>query len=203
MGRDLNIFTWNCEGLESKKQEVDKLIFELDPIAFCLQDTRLSQAREKFYTFKNYTSYFKSVGPYASGVALYIKTGILQSEVELATPLQAVAARATMKGKTYILASIYVPPSTQPTASDFDHLISHFKYPYLLNGDFNAHSPYWNASFTSARGGTIESVIDKHHLIPLNTIDKTHWNRAHNTYSLVDLSLAHPAIFMDLSLIHI
>ena len=43
----------------------------------------------------------------------------------------------------------------------------------------------------------MEQVIDKHHLIPLNITENTHWNRAHNTYSLVDLSLSHPAIFLD------
>ena len=111
--------------------------------------------------------------------------------------LQVVAARATIKGKTYIFSSIYVPPSTHPTVADFDHLLVQFKDPYLLNGDYNAHSPYWNASYTNPRGDVMEEVIDKHHLLPLNITEKTHWNRAHQTYSLVDLSLSHPAIFMD------
>ena len=197
MGRDLNIFTWNCEGLESKKQEVYKLISEIDPVAFCLQDTRLTKARQSFYQFNNYKAYFKSIGPYASGVALYIKKNIPQSEVDLTTNLQAVAARATMKGKTYILSSIYVPPSTRPTIADFDQMIMKFNYPYLMNGDYNAHSPYWNALSTCDRGDVVEAVIDKHHLLPLNITEKTHWNRGHNTYSLVDLSLSHPAIYMD------
>ena len=115
----------------------------------------------------------------------------------LTSNLQVVAARATLKGKTYIFSSIYVPPSTQPTLAEFDHLLFQFKDPYLLNGDYNAHSPYWNALFTSPRGDVMEKVIDKHHLLPLNITEKTHWNRAHQTYSLVDLSLSHPAIFMD------
>ena len=128
---------------------------------------------------------------------MYIKKNIPQSRVDLTSNLQVVAARATIKGKTYILTSMYVPPSTNPTVADFDRLIVQFKDPYLLNGDLNAHSPYWNAAFTSPRGDVMEQIIDKHHLLPLNITDKTHWNRAHNTYSLVDLSLSHPAIFMD------
>ena len=106
----MNIFTWNCEGLGSKKQEVDKLIVDLDPVAFCLQDTRLTKPREKFFEFNNYKSYFKSIGPTASGVALYIKKNIPQSQVTFTTNLQAGAARATMKGKTYILSSNMFPP---------------------------------------------------------------------------------------------
>ena len=173
------------------------MISDLDPAGFCLQDTRLTKAREQFFQFKGYQSYFKSIGSTASGVALYIKKSIPQSEVTLRSNLQVVAARATMKGKTYILSSIYVPPSTHPTVADFDHLLAQFQLPYLLNCDLNAHSPYWNASYTSPRGKTIETIIDKHHLLPLNITEKTHWNRAHNTYSLVDLSLSHPAIFLD------
>ena len=199
MGRslDLKFFTWNCEGLDSKKQEVDKLIGDLDPFGFCLQDTRLTKAREKFYQFAGYQSYFKSIGPTASGVALYIKKNIPQSEVIIRSNLQVVAARATLKGKTYILSSLYVPPSTQPTVADFDHLFTQFQLPYLLNCDSNAHSSYWNSPHTTPRGRTFEEVIDKHHLLPLNITQMTHWNRAHNTYSLIDLSLSHPAIFLD------
>ena len=173
MDRSYKTFTWNCEGLESKKQEVDILISDHDPIAFCLQDTRLTEAREKFYEFKGYKSYFKSIGPRASGVALYIKKNIPQSQVALTSNLQVVAARATLKGKTYIFSSIYVPPSTQPTVAEFDRLLFQFKNPYLLNGDYNAHSPYWNALTTSPRGAVMEEVIDKHHLLPLNPSSTT------------------------------
>ena len=42
------IITWNCEGAQSKKQEVDILISDENPLAICLQDTRLTEETENF-----------------------------------------------------------------------------------------------------------------------------------------------------------
>ena len=103
-----------------------------------------------------------------------------------------------MKGKTYVLTSIYVPPSFVPSVSDFDSFIHQLNSSaYFLNGDINAHSPYWGATRTCKRGEVTEKVIDRYSLIPINVSDKTFWSRAHNTFSLVDLTLAHPSIFLD------
>ncbi len=179
-----------------QKQELDILIADENPVGICLQDTRLTTDTEKFLQFNGYTTYFKSIGPYASGVALYIKKTVPQSQVTMTTNLQALAVRVTLKGKTYVITSIYVPPSTVPTISDFDSFITNLKSSsYILNGDINAHSPYWGAKTTCPRGKVIEPIIEKHHLIPINTQDDTFFSRAHNSYSLVDLTLAHPSIF--------
>ena len=163
------ILTWNCEGAQSKQEEVENLISSHNPVAICLQDTRLTAESEKKLEFEGYKSYFKSISSYASGVALYVKKTVPQSEVIMTTNLQALAVRATLKGKTYILTSIYIPPSTVPSISDFDSFISNLKSTsYILNGDINAHSPYWGAKTTCPRGKVVEPVIEKHNLIPIN-----------------------------------
>ena len=172
------ILTWNCEGAQSKQEEVENLISSHNPVAICLQDTRLTAESEKKLEFEGYKSYFKSISSYASGVALYVKKTVPQSEVIMTTNLQALAVRATLKGKTYILTSIYIPPSTVPSISDFDSFISNLKSSsYILNGDINAHSPYWGAKTTCPRGKVVEPVIEKHNLIPINIKDYTFWSR--------------------------
>ena len=192
------IITWNCEGAQSKEEEIEKLIHSHNPVAVCLQDTRLTTESEKKLEFEGYKPYFKSISPYASGVALYVKKTVPQSEVIMTTNLQALAVRVTLKGKTYVLTSIYVPPSTVPSISDFDSFITNLKSSsYLLNGDINAHSPYWGAKTTCPRGRVVEPIIEKHNLIPINIKDHTFWSRAHNSFSLVDLTLAHPSIYLD------
>ena len=194
------ILSWNCEGLHSKKQEVDLLISEHNPAAVCLQDTRLTEDREDSYRFPGYKPYFKSIGSHASGVVILVKKSIPQSQVILSTNLQALAVRVTMKGKTYVLTSLYIPPSTVPTITDFDSLIHQLdSRSYLLNGDWNAHSPLWGATKTCPRGDVAEDVLSKYDVIPINITDKTFWSRAHNTYSLVDLTFAHASIFLDFS----
>ena len=197
-GKRTLILTWNCESLPSKKLDADILIAEKNPVAFCFQDTRLTADTESEYNFTGYTPYFKSVDTSASGVAIYIKNTVPQSRVPLNTNLQAVAVRVTLNGKTYIITSIYIPPSSSPTLREFDHLISQFKSTsYFLNGDLNAHSLLWGASRTCPRGTVVEQVLDKYHLIPINITHDTFLSRAHGTYSLLDLTLAHPSIYMD------
>ena len=144
-----------------------------------------------------YKPYFHSINNRASGVVIYVRNDIPQSEIPLASPLQAVAVRVTVGRKTYILTSIYIPPSTTPTIAEFNSIISKFRTRYLINGDLNAHSVLLGSQFTCERGRVAEELLNRHSLVPLNTTAKTHWNRAHNTYSLVDHTLAHPAIAMD------
>ena len=197
-GIGTKILTWNCESLPAKKQELDILIAEQNPVAICLQDTRLTKESEDKYKITGYTPYFKSIDTSASGVAIYIKNTIPQSRVTIVTNLQALAVRATMKGKTYIVTSIYIPPSSIPSFQDFDSFISQLKSnSYFLNGDLNAHSIFWGATRTCPRGRVAEQVLDKHNLIPINTTHTTFLSRAHGTYSLVDLTLAHPSIYLD------
>ena len=192
------ILIWNCESLHSKKQEVDILIAKHNPAVVCLQDTRLTSDRESFYKFPGYTPYFKSIGSNASGVAILVKNTIPQSQISISTNLQALAVRVTMKGKTYVITSLYIPPSSIPTISDLDSFISQLdSRAYLLNGDLNAHSPLWGANKTCPRGDLVEEVLNKYDVIPINISDKTFWSRAHNTYSLVDLSIAHASVFLD------
>ena len=154
-GIGTKILTWNCESLPAKKQELDLLIAEQNPVAICLQDTRLTKESEDKYKITGYTPYFKSIDTSASGVAIYIKNTIPQSRVTIVTNLQALAVRATMKGKTYIVTSIYIPPSSIPSFQDFDSFISQLKSnSYFLNGDLNAHSIFWGATMASFYGAT-------------------------------------------------
>merc|ERR1711963_1307728 len=99
-----------------------------------------------------YKPYFHSINNRASGVLIYVRNDIPQSEIPLASPLQAVAVRVTVGGKTYILTSIYIPPSSTPTIADFNSIISKFRTRYLINGDLNAHSVLLGSQHTCERG---------------------------------------------------
>ena len=117
-----------------------------------------------------YKRYFHSINNRASGVVIYVRNDIPQSEIPLASPLQAVAVCATVGRKTYILTSIYIPPSTTPSIADFNSLISKFKTRYLINGDLNAHSVLLGSQYTCERGRIAEELLNRHNVIPLNTV---------------------------------
>ena len=161
------IIQWNCVSLNTHRLNLDLLISKYSPSVVCLQETRLTPNTNM--TFKNYTEYFKSNENGFGGVGILVKNTILQSPVTLRSNLQAVAVRVTIKGKAYIICSIYLPPSSSPQKSDFDHTIRQFDQPFLLCGDFNAHSPLWSAESTSGHGSLMEYVIENNYLVPLNS----------------------------------
>ena len=72
-------------------------------------------------------------------------------------------------------------------------------YRYLILGDFNGHSHLWGAYQETERGKVVEKLIDRHNLILLNDSVHTRFDTYHQTSSLLDLSLCHPSIYMDVA----
>lgn len=188
------IIQWNCVSLNTHFINLELLLKKYSPAVICLQETRLKPNSK--LKLKGYTEYYKSNSNGLGGVGILVKNTILQSSVVLHSSLQAVAVCVTIRGKPYIVSSIYLPPSSNPQKSDFDNLIQQFNKPYLLCGDFNAHSPIWGANDTEGHGKVLEDVMEENYLVPLNISEHT-WHKPRCKPSLIDLSLAHPSIYLD------
>ena len=78
-------------------------------------------------------------------------------------------------------------------------MINSFSSRYLILGDFNGHSHLWGANQENERGKIVEKLIDRHNLILLNDSVHTRFDTYHQTSSLLDLSLSHPSIYMDVA----
>ena len=78
-------------------------------------------------------------------------------------------------------------------------MIKSFSSRYLVLGDFNGHSYLWGANQENERGKAVEHLIDSHNLILLNDSVHTRFDTYHQTSSLLDLSLCHPSIYMDVA----
>ena len=50
-----SIIQWNCRGLKKKLEEIQLLIKELNPVAFCIQETMLKD--DDPFSVKNYAIY--------------------------------------------------------------------------------------------------------------------------------------------------
>ena len=105
----------------------------------------------------------------------------------------------TINNKTYTVASVYVPPSGTLNELAFDRMIKSFSSRYLVLGDFNGHNHLWGANQENERGKVVEHLIDSHNLILLNDSVHTRFDTYHQTSSLLDLSLCHPFIYMDVA----
>ena len=195
MAGDL-ILQWNCVSLNTHRHEVDLIISRYSPSVLCLQETRLKP--NKPMTFRGYTEYYKSTENGLGGVGILVKNNLVQSAVTLRSSLQAVAVCVTIRGKAYIISSIYIPPLSNPPKLYYDNIVKQFDKPYLLCGDFNAHSTLWACHETNDHGKILEEFLEDQSLVPLNTTEHTRY-RASNRPSLIDLSLAHPSIYLDFS----
>ena len=93
-----------------------KLSKQYKPAVIALQETLLTNS--KLLTFSGFNILTKnSLNDRATGgVALLINNSHLFSEVQLNTPLQAVAARVTLS-KAVTVCNIYIPPSVDVSLS--------------------------------------------------------------------------------------
>ena len=78
-------------------------------------------------------------------------------------------------------------------------MIKSFSSRYLALGEFNGHSHLWGANQENERGKVVEHLIDSHNPILLNNSVHTRFDTYHQTSSLLDLSLCHPSIYMDVA----
>ena len=85
------------------------------------------------------------------------------------------------------------------THADLSCRTNSFSSWYLILGDFNGHSHLWGANQENERGKIVEKLIDRHNLILLNDSVHTRFDTYHQTSSLLDISLCHPSIYMDVA----
>ena len=198
------ILQWNCQGLKSKREQLDYLISKYHPAVICLQETMLPPEIEElqknnkplpsYLNIKGYTPYFKCRFTGRNGVALYVRNkGTIHSHISLNTSLQSLAIRLTVQGKKFIVCSHYSPcdPRRTPTEGKFQHLINQFKIPYLICLDANAHNTLWSSSHTDIPGEILETILENNDLGLLNSTCPTRGN------AVLDLTISHSELMLD------
>ena len=193
------IIQWNCRGIKANRNELLLLLMDLEPAIICLQETFLKTNDD--IIIKNYKAYnyIHNTGHQASGGAsILIRNDIPQSKINLNTDLQAVAIKATLH-KTINICSLYIPPHEPIKEDKINNIIQQLPTPYILLGDFNSHNIIWGSKNTNQKGRTLENIINKNNLCLLNTESPTHLDPSSATYSIIDLTLCDPSIYLDFS----
>ncbi|GFO24774.1 RNA-directed DNA polymerase from mobile element jockey [Plakobranchus ocellatus] len=72
------------------------------------------------------------------------------------TGLHAAAATISLE-KTLTVCSLYLPPNSPVSKLSLAELFEQLPKPFLVLGDFNAHSPAWRDSRRDGRGGCSKS----------------------------------------------
>ena len=137
------------------------------------------------------------VGPHPhGGASIILNRGINHAEVPIVTPLQAVAVRVHLH-KEITICSIYIPDGADFTPATLMGLVNQLPSPFLILGDFNAHSPRWGDPRQDPRGTFIEDFIDHNNVVLMNDKSHTYYNVQNNSTSAIDLSLCSPELFLD------
>ena len=193
------VLQWNCRGLKPNYEEIKCLLFDHNPYVICLQETLLKDSDKNL--FKGYDMYNKTNASLIDnrpigGSSILVKKGIPHETLELNTRIQAVAVKATLH-RTVTICSIYIPPRYELTRAEMNRLVDQLPEPFLLLGDFNAHSILWGCQNSNRLGNVIESIIENYDLCLLNDDSHTYLHPASGSTSAIDLTLCSPNIFMD------
>ena len=190
---------WNCRGLRANFDEIQILIQNLQPIVFCLQETKISA--NSTISLRQYTHFLKTQNTNDThpqgGVSIFVKKNIPHSQIKLDTPLQAVAATVSCH-RPITVCSIYIPPHLHFSDGDLDHLLLQLPRPVLIMGDFNAHSPVWGDDKLDARGRSMELFLTNNNLCVLNSKNShTYIHPASGSRTAIDLTVCDPQLFLD------
>ena len=188
---------WNIRGLQANYEELRLLTARYSPKVIALQETKL--IKDKKIQLKGYEDFYKysPSGDPVWGVCLYVNKSCLHSPIDLDTPLQALATRVSGE-TTLTVCNLYLPPSKPVSRHLLENLIDQLPRPFLLVGDFNAHSPLWGDTRLedSNRGHIIEDFCGDLNLCILNNGEHTYLHHTGST-SAVDLSICSPSLNLD------
>ena len=188
-----NILNWNIRGFNSNFEELKLLLSESDPAVVALQECKLEKSQ---LSFRGYTPLYMRDDASGSDAALLIRENILFTKIDLNSNVPAVAATVTLE-KTFTIVSIYLNPNSPVNKESLQALFDQLPRPFLVVGDFNAHSPTWGDPRLDTRGKMVEDLLQNNNLILLNGKQSTFIHSAYNTPSSIDLAVTSPSISVD------
>ena len=190
-----SILQWNIRGLRTSLHDLQATLGQRCPAMVCLQETKLHPDAQ--CSFKGYSVFRKDCPADTvahGGVLLAVHCSIPSNHVKLRTSLQAVAAKVMLDHRTITVCSIYLPPGMALPRLELTELAAELPTPFLLLGDFNAHSTLWGCQRVDSRGRILERFIQEEFLSIFNTGTRTHFTMPSGATSALDLSIGSPQL---------
>ena len=189
---------WNTRSFHTKHHEIHSIIHDFNAQVLCFQESYHTSEKPVFlrhfaaYNVASPSATFRPCG----GVSTLVSNKIPHRQIPLATSLQAVAINVTLH-RSITVCNLYLPPSQSVPYNLLSNLVSQLPTPFILLGDFNAHSTIWGNNSNDARGDDVEKLISDFNLCLLN--DKTHTfvHSGLGTTSSIDLTICSPSLYLD------
>ena len=157
-----------------------------------IQETKLNQDIEVH--LPNYSE-IRKVGHFNRnshcGVITYIHSSIPYKQIDLDTPLQAVAATVQLR-RQLTICNIYSSDSHPLSQQLLQDIYNQLPKPCLLLRDFNAHNVLWGSRVSNRRGREVERVALENGVHIMN--DGTPTRIGYQSETAIDLSLCSPEL---------
>ena len=210
-----NLFLqWNIRGFRRNFDFLQILIQQHQPVAIALQETRITKAASLRHTedpdfLKGYTPYLSNDhneelnqdDSTQHGIGILINSNFISSPIDLGIQIdscQVIAVQVSIYDSTITLCSLYRKSAMRFTKQDLDTIVSKLPKPFIILGDFNAHSTLWGNNNICSTGKVIEDFLDTTNDVTIfNTKAMTYLSPTHGTYSSIDLTLCSANILLD------
>ena len=188
----LNIMFWNCQGIRSKRKELELYLKENSTDIIALNETFLN----KKITFKihGYDTIRndRSTG-LRGGVTFLVKHGLVvnkefrNADFNIITENEALAINLELScNQNLTLATIYCPNGT-PDFSLFQ-TISNLSDNVMFVGDFNSKLEAFGCASKNTSGHMIKTIQNKLNFICVNNDEHTHMDRGTGNTDILDMA---------------
>lgn len=190
------LLQWNINGLFKHLAELNLLLTLYQPLICCIQETHLQPTQ--LFKIKNYEVIRKDYteGLIAcGGVIILIHKKIHFTPIQLDTEIQALCVQIHIDNFTPSICSVYFKPDDHYNTDQIKNVVNQLTAPFILTGDFNAHSPIWdpNSAYTNRHGKIIEDLISQNqpNIDIINNLEPTYLQIRNNEIksSIIDLTI--------------
>ena len=192
----LNITFWNCQGIRSKRKELELYLKENSIDIIALNETFLNKKInfkiQGYGTIRN----DRSTGT-KGGVAFLVKHGLVvnkgfrNADFNIITENEALAINLELSNNQNLtLATIYCPNGT-PNFSLFQ-TISNLSDNVMLVGDFNSKLEAFGCASENDSGPVLKTIQNKLNLIYLNNDEHTYMDWRNGNTGILDMAFITP-----------
>lgn len=193
INKNLKIIHWNCQGLFSKKQDIEKFLISNDVVI--INETLVSEESSKFVRFKNSRIYNLHGENGKRGSSIIFRDDLNYDLIHFDTTdlnCELIGISITTSIGIIHIISIYRSPSYLFTPRDWDklfELIDPYKNQMIFCGDFNLHNEYWGGINDTRHSDYFLDLIFEKDLYILNDKSPTYFAHNGNTSSSIDLTI--------------
>ena len=105
--------------------------------------------------------------------------------------------------KTLTVCNVYLPLSQDVDFSELERSVPHFPAPFVLIGDFNAHSSFGADVRQNSSGQMVETLLNDYNLCLLNTGEPTYRHYSYHSFFVPDIRICDPSLALQFDWLHI